>query len=174
MAAISLLGSDEAADRNRRRRFPFFVGAVGIAGVLRDSWPTLLHWPPINLHAAFGTMLWAMVVAHFLAASVTAPLAGDDVRELSRRLSRLVYLLLYVVFGAQQLLRFAAKYGKVAAEDASYGLLSQPSENLRDYFAYGLLALITIRALAALSVRRPPALRMNLQLAPAEGEAARR
>ena len=177
MTAIRLVGSNAAADINRRRRFPVLVGAVGavgVAAVLRDSWPILLHWPAINLHAAFGIMLWAMVVAGFLQAGFTAPLAGDEARNLSRQLSRRVYLLLYAVFGAQQLLRLAANYGDIAGKHAALALLALPPENLRDFLAYGVVALLTIRALAAISVRRPPALRMSLRLAPAEGEAAPR
>jgi cytochrome b561 len=174
MAAIKLVGSNESAGPGRRRRFPCLVAVVGIAGLLRDSWPALLHWPPINLHAVFGTMLWAMVVTRFLQASLTAPLAGEEARNLSRQLSRLVYLLLYVVFGAQQLLRLAVNYGDIAAKHAALALFVPPPDNLRDYLAYGLVALLTIRALAAISVRRPPALRMSLRLAPAAGEAAPR
>jgi cytochrome b561 len=158
MAAIGSVRSNEAATTNRRWRFPCLVGAIGIAGVLRDAWPTLVHWPPINLHAAFAMMLWMLVVAQFLRASLAAPLTVEAALTLSRRLYRQVYLLLYVVFGAQLVLYFAVNYANLSAKNAS---LSLPPENLRDYFAYGVIALLVVRALAALSVRRPPALQMN-------------
>lgn len=166
MAAISSVGSNEAALANRRGRYPCgLVGAVGIAGVLRDSSPTLLHWPPINLHAAFAMMLWTLVVTQFLRASLAAPLTGDAALTLCRRLNRQVYLLLYIVFGAQQILRIAASW-VFSANDASLAPLALPPENLRDYFAYGVIALLIIRLLAVLSARRPAALPMNVIDAP--------
>lgn len=161
MAAISLVGSNAAANSKRQWRFACLVGIIGIAGVLRDMQPTLLHWPSINLHAAFGTMLWTMVVAQFLRASLAAPLTQELALNLSRRLSRLVYLLLYVVFGAELVLRIAMSYTNLAAKHAMVAAVSLPPENLRDYFAYGVIALLIVRALAALSVRRPPALQVN-------------
>jgi hypothetical protein len=161
MAAISLVGSNVPANSNRQWRFACFVGVLGLASVLKDLQPTLLHWPSINLHAAFGMMLWTMVVAHFLRASLAAPLTAELALNLSRRLSRLVYLLLYVVFGAEQVLRIAMKYTILATKDASGAAFLPPPENLRDYFAYGVIALLVVRARAALSVRRPPALQMN-------------
>jgi cytochrome b561 len=161
MAAISLVGSNIRANGNRQWRFPCLVALVGIAGVLRDLRPTLVHWPSINLHAAFGMMLWTMLAAQFLRASSAAPLSAETALNLSRRLSRLVYLLLYVVFGAEQILRIAMNYTDLSAKHGSLAPLSLPPENLRDYFAYGVVALLMVRAPAALIARRPPALQMN-------------
>ena len=166
MAAIGTVGSNEAATTDRRWRFPCLVGVIGVAGVLRDSWPTVVRWPPINLHAAFAVMLWTLVVAQFLRASLAAPLTVEAALTLSRRLYRQVYLLLYVVFGAEQILRIAVSWAISAAKDAAIAPLALPPENLRDYLAYGVIALLIIRALAVLSARGSAALQMNAIGAP--------
>jgi hypothetical protein len=153
LAAIQLVGPNTAAHPHPRQRFPFFIAALGNLGILQDSWPALPRWPSCNLHTAFGVLLMGMIIANFYRASSGAPLTRADAQALSRQLSRLVYLLLYVIFGAQLLLRVAILTAAT----------SQPPDNLRDYFGYGVLALFAIRVLALLSVRRPPALRMSLR-----------
>jgi hypothetical protein len=115
----------------------------------------------MSLHVAFGVLLLSMVVMGFRTGSPYGPLSETAARALCRRVSRSVYLVLYLVFGADQIVR--ASWNAAA---------SQPPENLRDYFFYGLLALLTIRALAAISVRRPPAPQMNPRLVRAEGAVA--
>jgi hypothetical protein len=37
-----------------------FVCAVGIAGLVHDSWPSAVPWSWINLHVIFGVLLWIM------------------------------------------------------------------------------------------------------------------
>jgi cytochrome b561 len=119
----------------RRRAHPrwvaaFLVGAVGIAGLVRDSWP---------LHAVFGLLLWIMVVAQFQERTRAPGLMQEaNIDSCCRQLSRAVYLLLYLVFGADQIIR-AMRHAAIA----------QPPENLRVYLAYGILALVTLRAMAA-------------------------
>jgi len=106
------------------------VGAVGIAGLVRDSWP---------LHAVFGVLLWIMVVAQFRERTRAPSLRQEAAIDSScRQLSRAVYLLLYVVFGADLIMR-ALRHPAIAL----------PPENLRDYLAYGMLTLVTLRAMAA-------------------------
>ena len=106
------------------------VGAVGIVGLVRDSW---------LLHAVFGLLLWVMVVAQFQERTRAPRLLQEAaIDSASRQLSRTVYLLLYVVFGADQLVR-AMRHPATAL----------PPENLRDYLAYGVLALLTLHAMAA-------------------------
>ena len=128
----------------RRRAHPRWdaaclVGAVGIAGLVHDSWPSQIPEPWINLHAAFGVLLWIMVVAQFQR-RIRAPdsVQGADFDSSCRQLSRAVYLLLYFVFGADQIIRAML-----------HPAIAQPPENLRDYLAYGMLALLTLRAMAA-------------------------
>ena len=146
MAAIKVVESGARAASARGLVFALPLYAIGIAGLLRDSWPGAPHLPGINLHAVFGVMLWLIVLAQYRDANLeAAPLRAAGLRELCRRLSRRIYLLLYVLFGISLLLRMAAilwNSGQAAA------LLPSP-ENLRDYLAYGVFALLTVRVLAA-------------------------
>jgi len=129
------------------------VAATGIAGLSAD--------PRLNLHAAFGVLLLAMVAAGVHKAMLGNPPSEAEARALSRRLSRTVYLILYLVLGVDRLLR-----------ECSDAAVLQPPERLRDYFLYGLAALLAIRVLTILSVRRPRALRMSPQLGRAVDAAA--
>ena len=129
----------------------FPVCAIGFAGLLRDSWPAGLQLRGTDLHELFGAMLWLSVVAQFCDANLGGPpLSGAGVHELCRRLSCQVYLLLYGLFGLSQLMRLAAVLWNGAAEGASHPVIVPPPENLRDYLAYGVLALLTIHVMAAL------------------------
>jgi len=116
--------------------------AVGIGGLLQDSRPASNVGPRIDLHITFGLLLWLAVVAKFAErrsrSCVTQTIC---LREFRRHLSRCVYLLLYVLFGLNQLIFIAQAQ------------FPGPAENLRDYFGYGLFALVTIHALAALELR---------------------
>jgi cytochrome b561 len=128
--------------------------AIGIAALLRDSWPGALYLPRVNLHAIFGALLWLVVVAQFRRASLTGPaLGGAEVHELSRRLSRRVYLLLYVLFGASQLVRIAAIFWNSGTQGGLHPAILTSPENLRDFLAYGVFALLTIHVLAAMHYR---------------------
>jgi hypothetical protein len=71
------------------------------------------------------------------------------VHQLCRRLSRRVYLLLYFLFGLSQLVRVAAILWNSGARGALHPAIMPPPENLRDYLAYGVFALLTLQALAA-------------------------
>jgi cytochrome b561 len=124
--------------------------AVGSAGLLRDSWPGAPHLPGLNLHAIFGAMLWLTVVAQFSHANLAGPpMRPAGVYELCRRLSRQVYLLLYILFGASQLVRVAAVLWNSGAPGASHPAVLPSPENLRDFLAYGVFAVLTVHALAA-------------------------
>ena len=130
------------------------VCAVGIAGLLRDSWPGPVREPWIDLHAVFGILLWIMVVAQFQQRARVPSLTREANFDSScRQLSRAVYLLLYVLFGADQIIRAGVPLWNGGTFGASHPAIVRPPENLRDYLAYGILALLTIRALAALQRR---------------------
>ena len=137
-----------------------FVGAVGIAGLVHDSWPSTMQWSWINLHAVFGMLLWIMVLAQFYQRASPTSLHGADMHSVCRQLSRAVYLLLYVVFGVNQLIRAGVVFWNGGMHGASKRAILQPPENLRDYLAYGIVALITIHALAAMQrhPKRGPAI----------------
>ena len=150
MAAIKVVESGARASGARRLSLGIPLWTVGIAGLLRDSWPGALHLPGVNLHAIFGALLWLMVVAQFSHANFAGPsLSGPGVHELCRRLSRRVYLFLYVLFGLSQLLRIAAILWNSGEQGASHPAIVPSPENLRDYLAYGVFALLTLHALAA-------------------------
>src|SRR5450631_3483656 len=72
------------------------VVIVGIAGVLHDSMGSVPGY--MNLHAVFGVLLWVSVVARFhRRLHQSPPMLPIEIREFSRHLSRLVYLMLYVL-----------------------------------------------------------------------------
>jgi cytochrome b561 len=130
------------------------VCAVGIAGLVRDSWPGTVQGSWIHLHAVFGLLLWITVVAQFQQrARAPSLMHGANFDSSCRQLSRGVYLLLYVLFGADQIIRAGVLLWNAETFGASHPAIVQPPENLRDYLAYGVLALLTIRALAALHRR---------------------
>ena len=150
MTAIKVGESGAGAANGRRLWLVLPLCAVGTAGVLRDSWPRVQHLPSVNLHAIFGAILWLMVVTQFCQANLGGPrLHAAGVQQLCRRLSRRVYLLLYVLFGLSQLVRAAAILWNSGALGALHPATVPPPENLRDYLAYGVLALLTLHALAA-------------------------
>jgi cytochrome b561 len=130
--------------------FAFLVCTVGIVGLMHDSWPTSIQVRGLNLHAVFGLLLWIMVIAQFQQARSVSLVHGADLHSICRQLSRAVYFLLYIVFGANQFVRFAVFLWNRATIGATHPAIVQPPENLRDYLAYGIVALLTIRALTAL------------------------
>jgi hypothetical protein len=140
------------------------TAAAGVTGLLRDTLPAMLPWPPVDLHAAFGTLLCWWVIVELRRAAVT-PLTLADTRALCRQLSRRVYLLLYAIFGADLLMRVLA---------ISPASILRPPDNLRDYFGYGIAALLAVRVVATFSARRLPAVQMSPQLVPAEDGAGPR
>jgi hypothetical protein len=109
---------------------------AGIAAVVHDSLANSAPVSYLNLHALFGVLLWVSVVARFHRRMHQSPrMLPIDIREFSRHLSRLVYLLLYILMLVRLII------GSPAAPD------------FQGYLGYGLIALITIRVLAAVCCR---------------------
>jgi len=152
VAAIREVESETRAISGCPPWFALPICATGIAGLLRDSWPTALYLPA-GLHALFGAMLWLMVLAQFRQAHRCA-LGPSGAYALRRRLSRGVFLQLYILFGVSQILRIAVILWNRGQSSAAHMAILQPPENLRDYLAYGVFALLTIQALAVLLQRR--------------------
>jgi hypothetical protein len=149
VAAIKEVESDTGAISGCPAWFALATCAVGIAGLVRDSWPTALYLPG-GLHALFGAMLWLMVLAQFRRAHRSAQaLSAAAVYALCRRLARAVFLQLYILFGMSQIVRIAVILWNRGRSSAHLAIL-QPPENLRDYLAYGVFALLSIQALAVL------------------------
>jgi cytochrome b561 len=119
---------------------------LGVIGLTYDSWleGTPVSW--ISVRTLFALLLWGFVIARFYwRVKHFWPMSLVEIRELSRGLSRMVYLLLYVVVGINQLLgiRHVIWYG---------GAL-EPAAGLQPFLAYGLVAVIMIRVLALALVR---------------------
>ncbi|HEY2465267.1 MAG TPA: hypothetical protein VGI32_14510 [Steroidobacteraceae bacterium] len=150
MAAFKVIEPSARATAARRLSLALIFCVIGIVGLLRDSWPAALHLPGVNLHAIFGAMLWLAVVVEFCRANLQGPpLSGAAVQELRRRLSRQVYLLLYVLFGASYIIRMTAILWNSGTKGTLHAAILPSPENLRDYLTYGVLALLTLHALAA-------------------------
>jgi hypothetical protein len=90
-----------------RRRLALFacaatmVAAVGVLGLERASWLRQLVESWINIHALFGLLLCGLVLARYQWITRYSPHLQEDIRELSRHLSRIVYLMLYAVIGVR-------------------------------------------------------------------------
>jgi cytochrome b561 len=135
----------------RSRYCALLVCTVGIAVLIYDAWPASVLRPRINLHAVFGLLLWIMVVVQFeRGARSPSLLQQENFHLFCRRLARAVYLLLYILFGANQLIGFGVLLWNRGSLGALHPAILQPPENLRDYLVYGIIALLTIHALAAL------------------------
>jgi hypothetical protein len=150
VAAIEEVESDTRAISGCPPWFALPICAIGVAGLLRDSWPTAPYLPT-GLHALFGVMLSLMVLAQFRQARRSA-LGPSGAYALRRRLARGVFLQLYILFGVSQILRIAVILWNRGQSSAHTAILLPP-ENLRDYLAYGVFALLTIQALAVLQRR---------------------
>lgn len=153
---------------------------IGVVGLLGASWPRQMLESWINIHTLFGVLLCAVVsvryrwyVGHSL---------GDDVRGVSRHLSRIIYLLLYLVVGVREIVGLLSRLTHDGAVD--FNLFAGPFRsgpdqvgwNPRDDFqlfiASGLVALVFVRVLAfSLWQRTASALRSSRPkaVAPAAG-----
>ena len=124
---------------------PLLVVLVGILSVIHDSWPGSLPHRG-NLHVLFGVLLWLWVVARFYGRMHRAPgMVLADIRPFSRHLAHLVYLLLYGLMFCRLIMDVATA--------APPGAVLRADEDFQSYLAYGVLALVTIHALAAHSQR---------------------
>jgi cytochrome b561 len=122
--------------------FALLVLVVGLLGVIADTWIIPLPHRG-NLHVLFGALLWASVVARFYGRLRRSPrMQPADIRVFSRHLSRLVYLLLYI------LAFFNLAIGFLRA--APHSTFLARAEGFQSYLVWGFVALITIRVLAAL------------------------
>jgi len=132
------------------------VGALGLEG---DSWlrQALEAW--VNIHVLFGLLLCGLVLARCRWRLERSPrMLTADIRELSRHLSRIVYLLLYVVIGMREVIGTLNSLRHGAPVD--FSLLDprfrqgpdyawfNPRDDFQLFFASGLFALLFVRVLA--------------------------
>jgi hypothetical protein len=103
--------------------------------------------------------LFALLLAGLLAARFrwwlrhAGPVSAADIRVFSRRLSRMVYLVIYLIIGAQLVVNIAAGLRGAGGPGPGQhiGMLSPLSQTL---VMLGLIALAWIRVLAYLTWRR--------------------
>jgi hypothetical protein len=98
-----------------------------------------------RLHALFGLLLCILVAMRFHGRWTRNTLTSQyDIRELSRELSRLVYLSMYVIIGLRQAVNLAD--GVWHHGTAEFGHLVDG--DLQTVVAYGVVGLVFIRVLA--------------------------
>jgi cytochrome b561 len=131
---------------------------VGDFGLVRDSWhamaPTSRSW----VHALFGLLLVGLVIAQFLWWLKHSPPAQKaDIRLFSRQLSRLIYLVLYLVIGTNQIIGIVnfmwhggiLDFGLLLSNDSAQDLgIYKSTADFRAILVCGLIALALIRSLA--------------------------
>jgi cytochrome b561 len=135
------------------------VVAIGVLGLLDGSWLRRMLESWINIHALFGLLLCALVIARYqwrIRHSPRMPPSGT--RELSRHLSRIVYLLLYVVIGVRQGISIINSIWHGSAGD--FNLFDDrlrngadragwnPKDDFQLFLASGFFVLIIVRVLA--------------------------
>jgi len=137
------------------------VVAVGVLGLLHDSWPkkTQAFW--INIHALIGLLVWVLVVTRFAWRRRHAPPPlPADVGALARRLSSLVHGSLYALLFVIPIIGIVTFIWHGRAFDfglfrVDFGVRSNrsifhPTEDIHGYLAYALFTLVGIHVLAAL------------------------
>jgi hypothetical protein len=131
---------------------------IGVLGLLRGSWPRQVLESWINLHALFGLLLCGLVFARCRWHVKHSPrMLPADIHKLTRHLSRIVYLFLYVVIGVREIIGIVNSLWHGGSVD--FNLFDErfrngpdyagfnPRDDLQLFFASGLGALIFVRAL---------------------------
>ena len=115
--------------------------AAGLLGLIHDSWGGSAAASSLHYHASFGALLWGSVMAEFyFGARRPSCRRPIDIRAFSRRLSRRVYLLLYV------LMFFNLALDILRSEP--HRSMLRAAEDFQSYLACGCVALVTIHILA--------------------------
>jgi cytochrome b561 len=133
--------------------------AVGVLGLMDASWPRKMLDSCFNIYAMFGLLLCGLVLARYQwCVEHSAPMLPADVRELSRHLSRIVYLFLYVVIGVRLSISIVSSLWHGGAVDFNLfderfrhgpdGMAFDPRDDFRHFIASGLFALVFVRVLA--------------------------
>jgi hypothetical protein len=136
--------------------FALAAVATGAMGLLGASLPrqALESW--INIHVLFGLLLCGLVIARYRGCIGYWP--TGDARGLSRHLSRLVYLVLYLVVGIREILAILNRL--FHGGGPGFSLLDEhtrlgpdhfgwnPGDDFQLFVASGLLSLIFVRFLA--------------------------
>jgi cytochrome b561 len=137
------------------------IVAVGVLGLLHDSWPRRSQAFWINLHALIGLLVWVLIVVRlWWRLTHPPPALPPETGVLPRRLSYAAHLLLYVLVFVIPLVGIVTFVWHGRAFDfglfrVDFGVRSNraifhPTEDVHGYLAYALFALIGIHVLAAL------------------------
>jgi cytochrome b561 len=139
--------------------------AIGVLGLIGASWPRQMLESWINIHALFGLLLCGLVFYHCWWRVKHSPwMLPADIRELSRHLSRILYVLLYIVVGLSQLISILNSIWHVGA--VNFNLFDQrfrgpdyvgfnPKDDFQLFLATGLSVLIIVRVIAFALWLRP-------------------
>jgi cytochrome b561 len=135
------------------------VASLGVLSLLDGSWLRHMLESWINIHVLFGFLLSALVIARYQWRVRHSPhLLPTDARELSRHLSRIVYLVFYVVIGVRQSIGVINSISHGGAVD--FNLFDDrfrngpdragwnPKDDFQLFLATGLFVLIVVRVLA--------------------------
>jgi hypothetical protein len=102
--------------------------------------------------ALFALFLAGLLTARFRWwLKYSPPISPADIRLFSRGLSRTVYLVIYLIIGAQQIVNMIDGMQSEAGPAHDLGILKPTSQA---FVVYGLIALVLIRVLAYLTWRR--------------------
>jgi hypothetical protein len=125
---------------------------------MRGSWPRQVLEAWINIHALFGLLLCGLMFARYRWHLRHSPrMLAADIHELTRHLSRIVYLSLYVVIGVREIIGIVNSSWHGGSVD--FNLFDErfrngpdyagfnPRDDFQRFIASGLLALISVRAL---------------------------
>jgi cytochrome b561 len=130
---------------------------IGVLGLLGASEPRQMLESWINIHALFGLLLCGlMLVRCRWSVKHSPPMSPTDIRQLSRRLSRTVFLLLYSVIGVRELIAILNGVWHGGAID--FNLFDQrfrgpdyagfnPKDDFQLFFASGFITLVFLRVL---------------------------
>lgn len=124
--------------------------------LLSDSWRLGGAPSDLTLRAIFGLLLGSLVVARFSSSfQPGAPGPAPDMGLVCRELSRMVYLILYLAIGVQQLARLTMHYWPAAQHARSMPLQSADDAG-QAFLLCGVCALLLIRVLVACGRLTPP------------------
>jgi hypothetical protein len=122
---------------------------LGIAGLLAEASPVPHPTGSACLDLIFGLTLWTQVVSLFYRhVNRTPVMQPSEVRALSRRLSRMVYLQLYVLVFVRQAVLMWSRMGHLAGAGPHHAPW-EPFPSVAPFLVYGLAALVLINGLAA-------------------------
>jgi cytochrome b561 len=137
------------------------IVAVGVLGLLHDSWSnrTQAFW--INIQALLGLLLWALVIARFLWRTRHAPPPlpsgiGKHTRRLAALVHGCLYTLMFVIpmFGIVTFIWHGRVFNfglfRLDPGVRSNRSIFHPTEDIHGYLAYALFALVALHVFAAL------------------------